>query len=158
MDEYDLDESDQGAEAQPESQETKTADVPDWVSKELRELREENKDLRAERTRLRLSKQYGDDVLDLIPTSLTLKEQEALAGKLSERLSVATPNPTENATTEQEPEEATTPAELKLAAVAGQAPGIAASPQSDMSAKDILKLGLMDPARAQREIEAKYRR
>lgn len=145
-----------GDDAAPVAQETKQSEVPEWVSKELRELRDENKELRQERTRLRLSKQYGDDVIDLVPSSLTLKEQEALAEKLAARLTGGTPNPPAEANKDEVVEEQPDPAAERLAAVAGQAPGSAGQAVVQMSAKEIAALGRTDPVAAQRAIEAQY--
>lgn len=154
MDEFE-DSPDQGVEAAPQP-EVARDNLPEWASKELADLRGQNKELRSERTRLRIGKQYGDEVVELIPVSLPLREQEELAAKLADRLPKA-PEPTDQAETVEEPTEAEpTEAERKLATVAGNtAPG--SPPAGALTARELYQQYQQDPAAATRDAIEKYR-
>lgn len=112
---------------------------------------------RSLRTRLRrteMESEYGKDVVELVPTTLPLKEQKALAAKLKERLgSQAATTPADesaDASTET-PEVEPTEQERRAAALVQQGSGSTSSgPMSAAEWRDVAK---KDPALGQQLLE-----
>lgn len=123
-------------------------DADKW-QKEVEKLRKENHSLRVRFRRTEMEKEYGADVLELVPDDLSLEKQGELAAKLAERFRNASPTQTE-APTEAEAEappqaEVVSEAERNLAAVTqgSVSPGGSAGMDED----EIRKLAFADPAR-----------
>lgn len=153
-DDLDLDGEDTTTDETSEPEAPVSGDLPDWAAKEIAKARREAAKYRNQLRRTELAKEYGDDVLELVPETMTVADQKELAAKLAERLRIETPNPTEEAAT-PEPPKVEVPA--GLAAVAGSSAAGTTSPASDMSARDLGELMKTDPASALRLMEAKYR-
>jgi hypothetical protein len=152
-DDLDLD-GEETADETSEPEAHTSGELPEWAQKEIAKARREAAKYRNQLRRTELAKEYGDDVLELVPETMKLDEQKALAAKLAERLRIDTPNPTEQET--PEPPKVEVPA--GLAAVAGStAAGAAAPSAADHSARELGEMMKSDPAAALRLMEAKYR-
>lgn len=153
-DDLDLD-GEETADETSEPEAHTSGELPEWAQKEIAKARREAAKYRNQLRRTELAKEYGDDVLELVPETMKLDEQKALAAKLADRLRIDTPNPTDEAET-PEPPKVEVPA--GLAAVAGStAAGAAAPSAADLSARDLGEMMKSDPAAALRLMEAKYR-
>jgi hypothetical protein len=126
------------AEAAPEAQVD--------LSKEIAELRQENKRLRLERTRESIRADHGTEILELIDDDLPLEKQRALAEKLAGKLRGATPAvQTEIVEAEPAPPVEQSVTEANLAAVAkGSA---SAGTPALYTPEEALQLAATDPAR-----------
>ena len=152
-DDLDLD----GEETYDEQVESQPADPagldPAALRKELDQARRDAAKYRTQLRRTQLAKDYGDEILELVPETLPVKDQKELAAKLKERLgSQQQTSPTEQVEA-AEPPEVEVPA--GLAAVSG-APSPPSSAGVTLSAREIHDLMQRDPAAAMRAAQAKY--
>lgn len=118
--------------------------LPDWAQKEIANARREAQQSRVKLRRTELAKEYGDDVLELVPEVLPVKEQKELAAKVSERLRTVPQAPTEVETPEA-PSVERQETEARLAAVSTGPSGSASS--GALSDDDALALAKTDPER-----------
>ena len=129
----------------------------DYWQKKAQKADKEAHGLRTRLRRTEMTAKYGEDIVELIDEDLPLKKQEALAERLAERLRSNKEAQASQANGSEEPTAAPTEDELKLAAATG-GPATGTSPAlGQLSGREILELGLKDPARAMQEIQAKYR-
>lgn len=133
----------------------------DWLKAEAERAFAERDKARAELRRMTIQSEYGAEIAELIPEALPPAEWKGFADKLAALRGVQQPNPPAEAKTEEPPGEVEPPAEQleterRLAAVAGQAPGSAAQAKSDMTAKQIAELALVDPVAAHNAMRAQY--
>ena len=130
---------------------TENADIwPDSAKAEIQKLRDEAAQYRREADRVRLAKDFGDDVLDLVPETLKPKEQRELAEKIATRFGAQQPIQTE--TVETPPQVEPTEAEQNLAAVA-KGPESAGTP-STFTPEEALARAKADPSWLARELSA----
>lgn len=118
--------------------------APDY-SKELAELRQENKRLRLERTRESIRADYGASILELVDDDLPLEKQRTLAEKLAGRLGSEQPVQTEIVEADAAPQVEPSEAERNLAAVAKGSATTGAAVQ--YTADEALQLAMQDPAK-----------
>ena len=112
-----------------------------------------------------MSKEYGDEVLEFVPSVLPLKEQRELAAKLAAKLGAQAkaqdaqatpPGPSEgfqepNVIEVPIPQAGPTPEERNIAAVAqGSSPSAASSAQTPLPIEQAEALAVSDPAAYQR--------
>jgi hypothetical protein len=119
--------------------------APDQT-KELAELRQENKRLRLERTRESIRADYGASILELVDDDLPLEKQRTLAEKLAGRLGSEQPVQTETVEAVEAPQAEPSEAERNLAAVAKGSASTGSS-QITMSEEDVRVLMHSDPTR-----------
>jgi hypothetical protein len=149
----------QDAETDAEAEQTEVAAPASTDSPDLSKLRKENHTLRERLRRSEMTEKHGADVVELIPTGIPLKEQEALADKLAEKFRAMQPAAQETETETAAQEEPTTQ-ERQLAAVAAGPTAAGTSTTStatDMTAKELLEMGKKDPNMAGKLIAEKYR-
>jgi len=152
------------AETVEEIEDASTLTVDEWRKREAK-LKEEAHKLRAQLRRTEMSKEYGDEVLEFVPSSLPLQEQKELAAKLSQRLGVGTktqdvqaPAQGPEVVIEQPniievpvPEAGPTPEERNIAAVAqGSSPQAASTAQTPLSTQEATNLAVSDQTAYQR--------
>ncbi len=140
-----------------------TLTVEQWTKREAK-LKNEAHKLRAQLRRTEMSKEYGDEVLDLVPASLTLEEQKVQAAKVAAALRAApkaqdaqaTPGGPEvvyqepNIVEVPVPQAGPTPEERNIAAVAQGSSQAASSAQTPLSTQEAAVLATTDPAAYQR--------
>ena len=153
----------QGAEgAEEEPTDWSTLTVEEWRKREAR-LKEEAHKLRTTLRRTEMSKEYGDKVLEFVPTSLPLQEQKDLAAKLAAEFAAnkaQDAQPTSGSPevvieephiVEVAPQAESTQAERNLAAVAqGSSPSAASTAQTPLSIQEAAALAVSDPTSYQR--------
>lgn len=117
MDEYEDNDSPESEETQEVATPQPTDQLPEWAQKELAKARKEAEKYRRELRRSQLQTEFGSEVMELVPATLPLTDQKALAEKLKARLSASpAPASSEQATTET-PTEGSTVDATALAAV-----------------------------------------
>lgn len=166
-DENDLGEELEAPSEVEEPMDPTTLTVEEWAKRE-RKLRNEAQSLRRRLARTEIKAEYGEDVLELVPESLPLKEAKELAGKLSARFAASKTQDAPQAASVPEvgieqpqtvevevPQAEPTQAERNLAAVAqGSSPQAASSAQTPLSIDEAAALALRDPAAYQRYKQA----
>ena len=119
----------------------------DTVSRaQFEKVQREARSLRTKLRRSEFAKEYGDEVVELVPESLTLKEQKELAGKLQERFAAtaSTQDADGTATTPSPPVEVLSEAEKRMAAIVK--PRETAAPSGKTWSWDEYRQGLADPS------------
>lgn len=158
---------DLGLEAEEPDEVGEPANLPPEAQKLIAKLKNEAHTLRTQLRRTEMAKEYGDDVLEFVPTSLPLQEQKELAAKLQARLAgqtqdvQATPEQPTGAFQEPQfipvpiPQAGQTEDERNLAAVAqGVSTTAATTAQSPLSTQEAAELAMRDPATYQRMKQA----
>lgn len=119
--------------------------TPDYWQRKAEKAGREAQQLRTRLRRTEMTAKHGADIVELIPETLPLKEQESLADKLAERLRVA-PSETVEVTEEAAPVEPT-PQEQRLATVNSSSPS--SSPAvARISAREWMDIRQKNPAEA----------
>ena len=152
MDEYDEEEQDSSDEETDPVEEQVEGDVIprqqyDKVVKEARSLRTKLR-------RTEFAAEFGTEVVELVPDSLPLKEQRALAEKLKTRLGSTAQTPASTSAESEDTEAAEQPTDQELRAAALSRSGSKSSDSRLMSIEDWQTLAQSDPAAAQAAFQA----
>ena len=110
------------------------------------------KEARSLRTKLRrteFAKEFGDEVVELVPESLTLKEQKELAAKLKERFGATAQTRTDEGTESSELEAVEQPTDQERRAAALAREGSGSATTGKLSREEWLKLAGANPVAAQ---------
>ena len=157
MDEYE-EEADLDEEQDSEDEEPDQIEPPEGESISRQQYEKVVKEARSLRTKLRRTEfaaEFGADVVELVPTSLPLKEQKELAAKLKERLAPAAPAPAVEGLEVDVTEAADQPSEQELRASALVRSGSGSPGQSVITdVAEVARLAFSDPAGYERAKKA----